>query len=144
LIEGHVRSKEVVEGLIEGHIRSKEVVEGLIEGHIRSKEMVEELMEGHARSKEMVEWLIKGQARSKEMVEWLIEGHVDFIVVRSDRKVVIVIVIEGSMKRGKLSDVPKIRRKRRMKELVAANVGRGFKMTDVNDVGYTCRDCRRI
>jgi hypothetical protein len=91
------------------------------------------------RSKKVVAGLIEGHVRLKEMVVGSIEGHIDFIVVRLDRKVVIVIVIEGSMKRGKLSDVPKMRRKRRMKELVAANVGRGFKSTDVSDISHKSR-----
>ena len=120
MIEGHVRSKEVIEWLMEEHIRLKKVVVELIKGHARSKEMVEGLIKGHARSKEMVEGLIEGHVRLKKVAARSIEGHVDFIVVRSDRKIVIVIVIEGSMNRGKISDVPKTRRKRRMKELVAA------------------------
>jgi hypothetical protein len=53
------------------------------------------------RLKEMVVELIEGHVKLKIMVAGSIEGHIDFIVVRSDRKVVIVIVIEGSMKMEK-------------------------------------------
>jgi len=143
-MEEHVKSKEMVEESTEGYVRSKKMVEGLIEEHVMSKKMAVGSIEAHVRIKEVVAGLIEGLVRSKKMVIGSIEGHIDFIVVRLDRKVVIVIVIEGSMKRGKLSDVPKMRRKRRMKELVAANDlpavflagGRGFKMADVSDIGY--------